>query len=137
MKKLLVAISITVLAVLLLYTSPKATAATATITLLNELPTSIPLGGSYTIDILVESDEPFILTLAQAAPYFPAYVHDHGGDRATHATSAVLHLTLFGARSTADLPGGVTAVDAVVGVIFHGGVTVSQRFPFEVAVVEK
>jgi hypothetical protein len=88
------------------------------------------------VDILVESDEPFAFVAVQALPDFPAYVHDHGGDRAAHDTVAELHLTLFGNRSTAELPGGVTPVEIRVGAIYSGGERVGQSYSFTVAVEE-
>jgi hypothetical protein len=58
-------------------------------------------------------------------------------------TTAELHLTMTGKRSTADLPGacdwpgpgdcwdeGVAPVSIAAGVRYNGGVVVSERFPF-------
>jgi hypothetical protein len=124
------------LALLLACPTAPARAATATIILLTPLPHTIPLGESYTVEILVESDERFALAAVQAAPQFPAYLHDRGGDREQNATTTVLKLTLFGNRPTADLPGGATAGEVAVGVIYPGGERVVERFPFTIAVVE-
>ncbi len=132
MKKLWIAISTTVVAVLLAYIPP-ATAATATITLLNAPPTDLAAGESYTVDIQVVSDAPFHLAIALGDAEFPAYLLS-SVDVAQNATSAVLHLTFTGNRSTAELPGGVTAAGIAVGIIYAGGERISQRFDFTVAV---
>ena len=126
------------ISVLLFLALPLALAASspepATIILLNDPPACLSVGESYTLDIRVESEQPFTLALVQPDIQFPAYVHGNGGDRAQSATSAVLHLTLTGFRSTATLPGGATPVTAVVAVRFKGGQIVVERFPFNVAV---
>ena len=132
MKTLLVAIRVAVLAVLFVYTLP-ATAATATITLLNAPPTDLAVGESYTVDIQVVSDEPFHLAIALGDAEFPAYLLS-SVDVAQNATLAVLHLTFTGNRSTAELPGGVTAAGIAVGIFYAGGEQISQRFDFAVAV---
>ncbi len=105
----------------------------AAITLLNDLPTQLAVGESYVVDVLVESDQPVVMAITLGDAEFPGYLHDRG-DTVQRATSAVLHLTLIGARSTADLPGGVTAAGVAVGVRFKGGQLVAQRFPFSVAI---
>ncbi len=134
MKRFLFAISITILVLLLAYTPTPGMAAEPTITLLNAPPTQLGIGESYTVEILVESDELFALAAVQADVQYPAYIASHGGDRETRATSAVLQLTLTGRRSTSALPGGVTPAEIAVGIIYPGGQIVSERFPFEVAV---
>ena len=136
------------LAVLLIGTASFATAAVPpTITLLNDPPTHLAVGESYTLDIQITSAEPFIVALAMPNQYYPGRgVFFHGSDRATHATSAVLHLTITGKNSTADLPAvndwpetedwpaGVAPLSAVVGVRYKGGQVVVEQFSFAVTV---
>jgi len=142
------AICILVLAVTLLFGVASATAASApTVTLLNELPTHLAVGESYTVDIQVTSDEPFIFALAMHDSYYPGRgVFFNTSDRAHWATFAVLHMTITGKNSTADLeavtdwpetedwPAGVAPLAIVVGVRYQGGEIYVQRFDFAVTV---
>jgi len=142
------AICILVLAVALLFGVASATAASApTVTLLNELPTHLAVGESYTVDIQVTSDEPFILALAMHDSYYPGRgVFFNTSDRAHRATYALLHMTVTGKNSTADLeavtdwpgtedwPVGVAPLAIVVGVRYQGGEICVQRFDFAVTV---
>jgi hypothetical protein len=105
-----------------------------TITLLNELPATLVEGETYIVDVLVESETEFTLAAGMVTAFFPGYLHGDGGDRAQHETSVVLHLPMTAARSTEELPGGVTSGDVRVGVFFQGGERVAQFFPFEVAI---
>jgi hypothetical protein len=152
MKKFVVAISAIAVAVLLMCASSSQAVAApgAEITLLN--PPSEPLvlevGESYTFEILVESDEPFIWAMAMTDAYYPGRgMHWHGGDRATQDTSATLQLTMTGKKSTAGLPAvcdwpepgdcwpeGVAPASIVVGVRYKGGQVVAETFAFGVVV---
>jgi hypothetical protein len=154
MKKVLVAISVIVVAVLLMCTAASQATATPPVKfkLLNPPPKNKPLelaaGETCTFDILVTSNEPFVLAIAMTDQYYPGRgVFWHGSDRATQGTEAVLHLTMTGKKSTADLaavcdwpepgycwPEGVAPVAIVVGVRYEGGITFSERFPFAVEV---
>lgn len=151
MKKLPIAIGIVTSIVLLTCLTSSATAASPTIELLNPPPgglLELDVGESYTFDILVTSDEPFILAIALPDAYYPGRgVFWHGNDIAHHATSAILHLTMTGKKSTADLhavcdwpepgdcwPEGVAPVSAVAGVRYKGGLVISERFDFSVVV---
>lgn len=143
-----VAVCTLVLAVVLLFGVASAVAASApTITLLNDLPTHLAVGESYTIDIQVTSDEPFIYALAMKDSYYPGRgVFFNTSDRAHQTTYAVLHMTVTGKNSTADLeavtdwpetedwPAGVAPLSIVVGVRYHGGEVFVQRFNFAVTV---
>jgi len=113
--------------------APPVTGGDATITLLNPLPTDLAVGQSYTVNILVESNEAFTSATAQNAVQFPAYVAD-SRDSASHTTSAVLHVTLTGRRSTAELPGGSTSATLYVGVRHQGGQLNVTPFSYTVAV---
>ncbi len=142
------AICTLVLMVVLLFGVASATAANApTVTLLNDLPTHLAVGESYTVDIQVMSDEPFIFALAMKDAYYPGRgVFFNSSDRAHQTTSAVLHMTVTGKNSTADLeavtdwpetedwPAGVAPLGIVVGVRYQGGEMFVQRFNFAVTV---
>jgi hypothetical protein len=135
MKKLLLPIFVVLmLGMMAVIPATPALAASPTITLLNELPTELQVGESYTIDILVESDEPFTLAIALPDQYYPGrYIDYTGSDRANRASSAVLHLTMTGKAPTAELPDGVNPAAVVVGVRYKGTL-VSERFDFDIAV---
>jgi hypothetical protein len=130
---------------------PAKAAPVVTITLLNPPPGGVlelAVGESYTFDILITSDTPFIFAAAMPNSFYPGRgVYWHGGDRALQSTSAVLHLTVTGKGSTADLlavcdwptpgtcyPAGTAPLAIVAGVRYKGGVTVSQTFTFAVKV---
>ena|SRR3990172_1494404 len=151
MKKNLVTISAIMLATLLTLTTSLAAAAPATtIELLNPPPDilNLAVGESYTMDIEVTSDEEFILALALTSAYYPGRgFFEYGNDQATHATSAVLHLTIEGKDSTASLPAvydwpspginwpaGVAPISAVVGVRYKNNQVITKQFNFAVAV---
>lgn len=153
MKRFLVAIGV-VTAIVLLTTVPASQATTspsATITLLNPPPSGLlelDVGESYTFDVEITSDEPFVLALALPNQYYPGRgIKWHGCDQATHSTSALLHLTMRGKGSTADLPAvddwpgpgvdwpeGVAPISLVVGVRYKGGYVVAEAFSFAVVV---
>ena len=153
MKRLLAVVSI-VSAALVLLSIPSAQATTphnVTITVQNPAPEAgliLDVGESYTFDIEVTSDDPFVMTIAQTDSFYPGRgVFWHGGDVATHSTSAMLHLTVTGKRATAPLPAvcdwpqpgdcwpeGVAPLSIVVGVRFKGGEVVVDWFPFAVEV---
>jgi hypothetical protein len=110
---------------------------TVTIEVLN-LPTGdleLDEGESYTFNIEITSDDPFILAIAMTDAYYPGRgVFWHGSDRASKTSSATLHLTIKGKESTASLPDGVAPIAIVAGVRFKGGVVYSERFDFNVRV---
>jgi hypothetical protein len=92
-----------------------------TITLLNELPDTMVEGETYIVEVLVESETEFTLAAGMMTAQFPGYLHGQGGDRDQHQTSVVLEVPMVAARSTEELPGGVTAGNIRVGVFFQGG----------------
>jgi hypothetical protein len=133
--------------------SQAAAAPEVTFKLLNPPPENEPLeldvGESRTFDILVTSDEPFILAMAMTNAYYPGRgVFWHGNDTAHHTTSAVLSLTMKGKTTTAGLPAvcnwpepgkdcwleGLAPVSIVAGVRYRRGVTIVEQFPFAVRV---
>src|SRR5512146_1663663 len=65
----------------------------------------LAVGESYTFDILVTSDQPFNSAVAKVDMYYPGKgVFWHAGtDIAKKGTTALLHLTVVGKSSTADL----------------------------------
>lgn len=118
-----------------------------TFTLLTPLPTHLAVGETYTIQVQITTDEPFLLAMAMSDEYYPGRgIFFHGIDIAPQATEAVLQLELTGKASTADLlavqdwpatedwPAGVAPASVVAGVRFQQGEVVSQRFNFAVAV---
>jgi hypothetical protein len=91
---------------------------------------------SYTFDIEVTTNEPFIQTIVLGDKYYPGRsVSFHGSDTAHHATSALLHLTITGKEATDILPDGVAPVAVVAGLRYKLGVVFSERFDFNVRVV--
>lgn len=136
-----------VLVLLVSITAPAAASPGVTIQLLNDLPHQLAVGESYTIDILVTSDEPFILAMAMVDAYYPGRgVYTAGPDHASRTTEAVLHQTVKGKKSTTSLaavtdwpttedwPAGVAPLALVVGVRYAGGVVVSEQFAWAVLV---
>jgi hypothetical protein len=153
MKRVLGAMSVMTLAVLLLCAlfSQAAADSVASIKLLNPPPNQLlelAVGKSYTFDILVESDEPFILAMAMPDAYYPGRgVSWRRGKVAHHDTEAVVSLTMTAKKSTDGLlavcdwpepgicwPEGVAPVSIVAGVRYKKGVVISEQFPFAVVV---
>ncbi len=157
MKKFFVVISLVTLSVLVMCTTSPAAPPVpnpppqnvATIELDDELPIRLEVGQSETISIKVTSYEPFIMTMAMSDAYFPGRgVFFSGSDTATHATSTMLQLTITGKNSTADLAQvcgwyapesecvgpGVAPLAVVVRILYKGGVTYAEQFPFTVTV---
>lgn len=154
MKKCWIVSSLMLVALLLLFLPASTVAAPpgVSIRLLNPPPKNKPMelsvGESYTFDLSIESDEPFILAMAMMDAYYPGRgVFSPGGDRAAAGTSALLHLTITGRQATAFLPAvcnwpesgmcwpeGVAPLAIVVGVRFAGGLVVAEQHPFSVVV---
>jgi hypothetical protein len=153
MKKTLIALSAMLVVVLLagMFAAPAKAAPTVTVTLLNPPPGGVlelAVGESYTFDISITSDEPFVMAAALTNAYYPGRgVFWHGGDHASQSTSAVLNLTVTGKSPTADLlsvcdwptpgtcyPSGTAPLAIVAGVRYQGGLTVAQTFTFAVKV---
>lgn len=127
--------------------APAAASPGVTIQLLSELPTHLEVGESVTIDIRVTSDEPYIFAMSIIDAYYPGRgVYSAGVDHVPWAPEVVLHQTITGKKSTADLqavtdwpatedwPAGVAPLSLVVGVRKAGGVVVSEQFTWAVAV---
>jgi hypothetical protein len=151
MKKL--TLSVMTAAVLLVCASAsQATAApNVNITVVNLPPTGLlelDVGEPYIFEVHITSDEPFVVAMALTDQYYPGRgIYWHGSDRETQATSAVLHLTMTGKKSTTGLPAvcdwlepgvcsdkGQAPVAIAAGVRFKGGQVVAQLFPFVVVV---
>jgi hypothetical protein len=150
MKGFLVAIRVIVPIVLLACVASTAIGG-VTIELLNPPPgglLELAIGESYTFDIQITSDDAFVLAMATIDAYYPGRgVRGRANDRAHRTTSALLHLTVTGERSTVELPAvydwpepginwpeGTSPVSIVAGVRYKGGVVISERFSFTVAV---
>ena len=148
MKRLLSAIGVMTLLVLLVGVFSEVSAApTVTITLQNPAPgglLELEVGETYTFEIHITSDEPFLVAMAMTDDYYPGRgVIWRGGDRTNHDTTAVLYLTMTGRESTAYLPAvcdwpepgmcwpeGVAPVSIVAGARFRRGVAISEEFAF-------
>lgn len=140
MKKSLIVILVLIIALLLASTPTHMVIASSIVTIdvLNPPKDDLlelGVGDSYTFDIKIESDDPFILAIAMTDAYYPGRgVFWHGSDRASQTDSALLHLTIKGKELTNFLPDGVAPVAIVAGVRFKGGVVYSERFDFNVRV---
>jgi len=107
----------------------------ATFTLVQGLPAVMQVGESYTVEIQMTSDIPFVAATALPTAYFPGrYVVAAQGDHSGRGTTATFYVTFTAKGSTAQLPGGVAPVAVVAGAHYQGGFVVSQRFDFLVAV---
>jgi hypothetical protein len=102
-------------------------------TLLTPLPTDLAVGEEYTVDVLVEADQPFVMCISLVDVYYPAYIQNFG-DVARGGTSAVLHVKLIGRRSTAGLPGGATWFAVAAGARYGGGYVATHLFEGMLAV---
>lgn len=126
------------LAVLALCFSQSTASADTVITLLNppqDGVLTLAPGESYTFEVLVESDTPFVHAAAFPDPYYPGRgVFFSKPDQANGGTSAVLHVTITGKNSTADLPGGYAPISLMVGARFKGGLVSATQFDFQVFV---
>ena len=154
MKKYVTAIGVILLAVLLMVAPASAAkpGPDTTITLLNPPPGGLlvlNVGESYTFDIQVTSSEPFVSAIAKVTMFYPGKgVFWHAStDSASQATSALLHLTVIGKKSTNELqavcnwptegvcwPANVAPQVIMVGARFKGGQVTSNAFPFAVLV---
>ena len=105
------------------------------ITLLNELPANMTVGKTYTVEIQLESDIPFNSAMAMPDMYYPGrFVVAHGVSRSGRGTSATLYITFTAKSTTEDLPGEVAPVAVVAGARYKQGVSVAERFDFNVTV---
>ena len=157
MKKIMFATSLMIIAALLTYLSFSQVKAqpspSVSIELVNcptdDTPLALEVGESWTCEVLISSDEPFLLAVATTDTYYPgrSIVYWHGGDRATQASDTTLELTITGVSLTAGLPqvngwpdptdswdGGVAPVSIRAGVRFKGGIVTARTFAFAVSV---
>ncbi|MGD8791057.1 MAG: hypothetical protein PVF47_00785 [Anaerolineae bacterium] len=152
MKKVSIPIGLVLLAVLLALLVAPATASEASIVLLNPPPNGLlqlDVGESYTLDVQVTSDDPYIYVMGLTDAYYPGRgVWWQGNDIAHHGTSAMLHFTVTGKNSTANLvgvcdwpepgdcdwPDGAALLSLAVGARYKGGVVSYERFNFAVEV---
>lgn len=110
---------------------------TTTFTLVQELPSTMNVGETFTVIVQVESDLEFNSVQAMPSFMFPGkgVVAVQGGDREGRGTSATLEVTFQAKSSTANFPGGgVAPVHVVVGVRYAGGFVAVQDYLFNVAV---
>jgi hypothetical protein len=110
----------------------------ATITLLNPPPNGVVtlrVGQSYTFDIAVNSDTPYVQAHAAMAPTYPGRgFFAQGGDILPRGTAGVLHLTITGKNSTAGMPGGIAPLELDAAVRYGGQAVVVERFFVNVVV---
>lgn len=155
MKKLLISSGI-ILVVLLLAFAPVSAAPPkptpdVTITVLNLAPGSIidlAVGESRTFDILITSNQPFVSAVAKVDMYYAGkgVFWKSSTDTYSQGTSALLHLTVIGKKSTAGFaavcdwpsegicwPAGVAPEAIAAGARFKG-VNVGEYFPFAIRV---
>jgi hypothetical protein len=139
MKRLLIVVSIVALLVFVLPAAATAKPAPVTIELLNppkKGTLELSVGEPYIFDIEITSKAPFILAVAMGDEYYPGRgIFFSGNDTASHATYALLHLTVTGKEPTDFLPEGVCPIGVVAGVRYKGGVVLSERFDMNVRVV--
>jgi hypothetical protein len=134
MKKLFFVLVISTLTVSML------TAATpapdTTFTLIEGLPSIMNVGETHTVEVQVESDQPFLF--AQALPSFQyvgkGVVAVQGGDHAGRGDSATLEITFRAKSSTSRMPDAIAPVYVVVGVRYPGGYVAVQEYLFNVRV---
>jgi hypothetical protein len=134
MKKLFFVLVISTLTVSML------TAATpapdTTFTLIEGLPSIMNVGETHTVEVQVESDQPFLF--AQALPSFQyvgkGVVAVQGGDHAGRGNSATLEITFRAKSSTSRMPDAIAPVYVVVGVRYPGGYVAVQEYLFNVRV---
>ena len=139
MKRFYSSILLTLILVLTtILTTAAAPVPVTTITLGQELPSTITMnvGETYPIVIHVESDLEFNTVQALPSFMFPGkgVVAVQGGDRAGQGTSATLEVTFQAKSSTANFPEEVAPVSVVVGVRYAGGFVAVKRFDFTVQV---
>lgn len=137
MKRIKALIPIIVMAVLLTLAFQSVAEANSYVTFLNPPPDGLlelEVGESYTFEVLVEGDRPFISALLLADQYYPGRgIFFAGNDIATRQESALLTITVTGKNSTSSLPGGVAPAAVVVGVRYSDEV-IQERFDFFVTV---
>ena len=92
-------------------------------------------GESYTFNVVVDSDIPFLTASVMPDQYFPGRgVFFNKGDHVAGGTTADLQLTVTGKNSTADLPGGFAPISVMVGVRFPGGQITVAQYDYQVYV---
>ncbi len=113
MKKVLSVLCVLVLGVV--FAAPAA-AQSPTVTFVNPPPGGIlelAVGRSYTFEVQISSDEPFLIAQMALNQFFPGRsVHADGFVTARRGTEATLQLTVTGKTPTAQLPDGVAPVDS-------------------------
>jgi len=138
-KKHQITIIVLLLALLMLPVTAVAKPAPVTIELLNPPKKDVlvlGVGESYTFDVEITSEEPFLLAMVMGDQYYPGRgIFYSGIDSVHHATAALLHLTVTGKEPTDFLPEGVCPIAVVAGVRFPGGVVFSEQFDLNVQVV--
>ncbi len=154
MRKVLFAFGIILMVILLASTPASAAKPGPAITITLQNPPAdgllvLGVGETHTFDILIESDEPFVSAAAKVDMFYPGkgvFWHP-GSDSSSQATSAELHLTVIGKKSTAGLPevcdwptagtcwpAGTAPQQILAGARFKGGQVSASAFPFTIQV---
>ena len=108
-----------------------------TFTLLSGLPATMNVGETATVIVQIDSNQEFVFAKMLPSFYYPGRLVravNTGGDRTGAGTTAILEVSFTAIASTAGYPGGVAPVWVVAGAHFQGGLSVGQKFAFDVAV---
>ena len=107
-----------------------------TINVIRGLPSTMNVGDTYTVEVEVVSDVPFISVQAMPDLQYPGkgVVAVKGGDHAGMGTTATVEVTFTAKTDTSKMPDGKDLVTVVVGARYKGGVVLSERFDFAVTV---
>jgi hypothetical protein len=104
--------------------------------LVHGLPATMNVGERYTVEVQVDSDQPFLGVQAMPSFAYPGkgVVAVQGGERVGRGTTALLEVTFQAKSSTAKMENGAAPVYVVVGVRYPGGYVAVQEYLFEVVV---
>jgi len=107
-----------------------------TFDLVQGLPSTMNVGGTYTVIVQVTSDTPYNTAMALPSFQYPGkgVVAVQGGDHAGGGTSATLEVTFTAKTDTSKMPNNEDVVYVVVGARFPSGYVASQSFMFNVLV---
>lgn len=138
MKKLTSLLLVLLFSLVLITPAAAQTAPTPTITFVN-LPADnvlvLSVGQTYTFEVQVESDQPFIHAQLGLTQYFPGRsIFSEGIQMSHQGNQATLHLTVTGKAPTAKFPDGQVLVTLITGVRYQGGYVVSDARPFYIVV---
>lgn len=138
MKKSLSLLFVLLFSLILITPAAAQSAPTPTITFLNPPPNGVlelGVGQSYTFQVQVVSDQPFVVAQLGLTQYYPGRTIFSDGIQIAHqGNNALLQLTVTGKASSAQFPDGQAPVTLMVGVRYQGGIVVAQSYPFFIVV---